>query len=73
MNYFAKLNNNIVVEVICVSESFDDGAKWCQETYGGQWVQTFDSSPNKNYAAIGYIYNPELDDFVVPPSSPCES
>jgi hypothetical protein len=70
MNYFAKLSNNIVIEVICLSETITDGVAWCIEQYGGDWVQTYDNNPTKTYGNISYTYDPTTDDFVAPVFEP---
>ncbi len=68
MNYFAKLSNNIVTQVICLSETITDGVSWCVEHYGGEWVQTYDNNPAKPYGNIGYTYDADADVFVAPPA-----
>ena len=61
MAYFAKVENNIVTGM------FDaPNVQWCIDYMGGEWVQTYRDTPNKNYAGIGYIYDPILDDFIAP-------
>ncbi len=67
MNYFAKLLNNISTEVVCLSETIENGAEWCAEQYGGQWVQTYDNNPNKTYGNIGYQYDESTQNFIEPP------
>jgi len=42
MAYYAKLKNDIVQTVIVVSDTIDDGASWCVENYGGEWVECTD-------------------------------
>ena len=77
MAHFAKIEDGIVREVIVVnnevlldSEGIEQealGVKFCEETFGGTWVQT---SYNNNfrgiYAGIGYIYDPVIDEFKAP-------
>jgi hypothetical protein len=83
MAHFAKLDeNNVVLEVHCVhnNELMIDGVEseakgvaflvmwsngypfWKQTSYNG----TF----RKNYAGIGYIYDPEMDAFYPPATFP---
>jgi len=67
MNYFAKLNNNIVEAVILLSDTIENGAEWCVEQYGGIWVQTYFDDPNKTFANIGYKYDNDTKDFIIEP------
>jgi len=73
MNYFAKLSNNIVTEVICLSETITDGVSWCVEQYGGKWVQNYYGDANKKYGNLGDIYDPVNDVFVAPQAPEAES
>jgi hypothetical protein len=57
--YFAELKGNIVQRVVVA-----DSQEWCETTLGGKWVQTHYSTPGKNYAGIGYTYNPGKDNFI---------
>ena len=56
--YFAELQNNIVKRVVSATDK-----EWCEQNLGGEWVQTYYSTPGKNYAGIGYTYHPEVDNF----------
>ena len=64
MSYFAKLNNNIVTEVIVAEQDFinsgnvGDSSLWVQTSYNGSF--------RKNYAAIGYTYDKTRDAFIAP-------
>lgn len=78
MAHFAELNDqNTVLRVIVVSnedclneEGIEDeaaGVKFCEELLGGRWKQTsYNSNIRGKYAAIGDIYDQELDEFVAP-------
>ena len=72
MAHFAKVLNNIVQEVIVVSN--DDAPT---EAVGqafiaslgleGQWLQTsYNNNFRGRYAGIGYTYDAELDEFLAP-------
>lgn len=76
MAHFAKINSdNIVEQVIVVnnevlldSEGVEQealGSAFCEELFGGTWVQT---SYNKNfrgqYAGVGMKYDPVKDEFI---------
>jgi hypothetical protein len=68
--YFAQLNeNNVVVSVHVVTKEFMDENP---ERYTGTWVETFVDVLGKTYAASGYIYDPETQDFTQPIEPPME-
>jgi hypothetical protein len=77
MAHFAQLDeSNIVTNVIVVHnnelldngvESEQKGVDFCVAHYGGTWVQTsYNGNIRKNYAGIGYIYDPIRDAFIAP-------
>lgn len=70
MAHVAKLDeNNIVVEVIVVSNDYEPNVEeWATEWAGGStWKQTsYNSTIRKNYAGIGYSYDENLDAFIPP-------
>lgn len=78
MAHFAELdNNNIVLRVIVISnedcldqdgnENEAIGAKFCHDLVGGRWIQTsYNARIRGKYAAIGDIYDSELDVFITP-------
>ena len=77
MAHFAKLENNIVTQVIVVSnqdildeqgqESEQKGIDFCSNLLGGTWIQTsYNGKIRKNYAGIGYQYDSDLDAFIPP-------
>ena len=66
MAYYAQLVDNIVTEVIVVNDDVLDGAQFCHDLLGGDWVQTYMDDPNKTYASIGYTYDPATQDFTAP-------
>jgi len=82
MAYFAKLENNIVTEVIAISNdicgeptlTFPDtdaaGRAFIANTlkFAGVWKQTsFNNNFRGRYAGIGYTYDPAADEFIAPP------
>lgn len=69
MAYFARLVNDIVTDVITVSDNVPDGAQFCHDLLGGDWVQTYMDDANKTYAGIGYTYDPVTQDFIAPQST----
>lgn len=78
MAHFAKLDeNNIVTQVIVIhnnelidefgNESELKGIQFCQNIFGGEWLQTsYNKTIRKNFASIGYRYDEELDAFIPP-------
>lgn len=78
MAHFAELDeNNVVLRVIVVGnkdtadangvEKEHIGAAFCERLFGGTWKQTsYNGNMRKNYAGIGYTYNPSIDAFVSP-------
>jgi hypothetical protein len=81
MAHFAQLDeNNVVTQVIVVNnnellvdgvESEDKGIAFCQSLFGGNWKQTsYNGAIRKNYAGIGYTYDPTNDWFYAPQPYP---
>ena len=77
MAHFAKLENNVVKQVIVVSnqdildeqgqESEEKGIAFCSNLLGGTWLQTsYNGNIRKNYAGIGYTYDEGRDAFIPP-------
>jgi hypothetical protein len=75
--HFAKLENNVVTQVIVVSnqdildeqgqESEQKGIDFCTNLLGGTWKQTsYNGNFRKNYAGIGYTYDEGRDAFIEP-------
>jgi hypothetical protein len=69
MAHFAEIDeNNIVVRVLVVADEHENNGQdfLANELgLGGTWVQTsFNSTIRKNFAAIGYTYDVELDAFI---------
>lgn len=73
MAHFAELDaNNVVLRVVVVDDEHEaEGADYCSRLLGGRWVQTsYSGSFRKNFAGIGYAYDPERDAFIPPRLSP---
>lgn len=69
MAHFAEIDaSNIVQRVIVVSQEHEaNNAAWCASTFGGTWVQTsYNGTIRKNYAGIGFTYDPVRDAFIAP-------
>ena len=64
MSHFAKIDNNIVTQVIVAEQDFinsglvGDSFNWVQTSYNGNF--------RKNYAGIGYTYDSTRDAFIAP-------
>ena len=64
MSHFAKLNNNVVTEVIVSEKDFINSGKVGDEFL---WVQTsYNGSFRKNYASVGGTYDKSKDAFIAP-------
>jgi hypothetical protein len=64
MAHFAKVINNIVIEIIVAEQAFinlgavGDSFLWVQTSYNGNF--------RKNYAGIGFTYDSTRDAFIAP-------
>jgi len=73
MAHFAEIDqNNTVLRVIVVDDSFEaNGSQWCHDVFGGTWVQTsYNGRIRKNFAGVGYSYDPVRDAFIPPQPYP---
>lgn len=78
MAHFAKLNDKNIVEQIVVvnnselvdetgNESEQKGIDFCVNLFGGRWIQTsYNGKVRKNFAGIGFTYDPIRDAFIPP-------
>jgi hypothetical protein len=70
MAYFARIKNSIVTEVLAVSDAEEHrGQEFLADDLGlgGTWIQTsYNGRIRKNYAGIGYTYDPDRDAFIPP-------
>lgn len=79
MSHFAKVENNIVTQVIVAEQEFIDSgvlgnpSQWIQTSYNTQGgVHLNGGTPlRKNYAGIGFTYDSTRDAFI--PPSPFQS
>ena len=68
MAHFAKLDNNIVTEVIVAEQDFINSGAVGDSFL---WVQTsYNRNFRKNYAAVGYTYDKVRDAFIAPKPYP---
>ena len=74
MAHFAKIEDGVVRQVIVINNEIllDEngieqetlGADFCQNTFGGTWIQTsYNATQRGKYAGLGDIYDPVLDVF----------
>lgn len=82
MAHFAELDaNNVVLRVVVIDnkntadangvEKEYIGQAFCERLFGGNWMQTsYNAKFRKNYAGIGYTYDPVLDAFIPPQPAP---
>lgn len=82
MAHFAQIENNIVQQVIVVSndvllvdgvESEQVGVDFCKSLLGQdtEWVQTsYNNSFRRRYAGIGFTYSKDHDAFIAPQPFP---
>ena len=81
MAHFARIENNVVREVIVINnevlenksfpESESIGIAFCKSLYGADtnWLQTsYNSNFRGKFAGYGMIYDSELDEFKYPES-----
>lgn len=65
-SYYAQIDeNNVVTAVHVVTAEF---MAENPDRYPGTWVKTYFDLPNKTYAGVGFIYLPDVDDFMAPPN-----
>ena len=64
MAHFAKIDNNIVTEVIVAEKDFINSGRVGDEFL---WVQTsYNNNFRKNFAGVGYTYDKTRDAFIPP-------
>ena len=66
MSHWAKIDNNIVVEVL-VGPNYGDEGESFFNALGGTWVKcSYNGNIRKNYPGPGYAYDLTLDAFIPP-------
>jgi len=69
MAHWAEIDeNNIVLRVtVGNNDEPDEGYQWLLDNLGGTWLQTsYTGKIRKNFAGIGFSYDPERDAFISP-------
>jgi hypothetical protein len=71
MAHWAELDENNIVLRVTVGDNNDpagdEGYQWLIDNIGGTWVKTsYNGNIRKNFAGIGYTYDPVRDAFIPP-------
>jgi hypothetical protein len=71
MAHWAELDETNTVLRVLVGDnndpSGDEGYQWLIDNLGGTWVKTsYNGNIRKNFAGIGYLYDPIRDAFIPP-------
>jgi len=72
MAHFAKIVDNVVEQVVVVHNDYENnGAKFCQDLFGGQWLQcSYNNKIRKQFPGVGFTYDEVRDEFVAPQPYP---
>jgi hypothetical protein len=71
MAHWAELDETNTVLRVTVGDNNDpagdEGYQWLIDNIGGTWVKTsYNGNIRKNYAGVGYLYDPIKDAFIPP-------
>jgi hypothetical protein len=71
MSHWAEIDETSTVLRVLVGDNNDpagdEGYQWLIDNLGGTWVKTsYNGNIRKNFAGIGYIYDPVRDAFIAP-------
>jgi len=71
MSHWAELDETNKVIRVLVGDNNDpegdEGYSWLIDNLGGTWVKTsYNGNIRKNYAGIGFYYDPDFDAFISP-------
>ena len=71
MAHWAEVDKNNIVLRVTVGDNNDpagdEGYQWLIDNLGGTWVKTsYNGNIRKNFAGIGYTYDPVRDAFIPP-------
>jgi hypothetical protein len=69
MAHWAELDANDVVLRVTVGDNNDpdEGHEWLIDNLGGRWIKTsYNGTIRKNFAGIGFTYDPVRDAFIAP-------
>ena len=64
MAYFAEVENGVVLLVIVIDQATLNTGRWGAPS---RWVETKEEgAQRRNYAGVGYTYDPSMDAFIPP-------
>jgi hypothetical protein len=71
MAHWAEIDETNIVLRITVGDNNDpagdEGYQWLVDNLGGTWIKTsYNGNIRKNFAGIGYLYDPIRDAFIAP-------
>ena len=71
MAHWAEIDENNIVLRVTVGDNNDpagdEGYQWLIDNLGGTWIKTsYNGNIRKNYAGIGFTYDPVRDAFIPP-------
>lgn len=71
MSHWAEIDETSTVLRVLVGDNNDpagdEGYQWLLDNLGGTWVKTsYNGNIRKNFAGIGYTYDPVRDAFIAP-------
>jgi hypothetical protein len=71
MSHWAEVDQNNTVLRVTVGDNNDpagdEGYQWLIDNLGGTWIKTsYNGNIRKNFAGIGYTYDPVRDAFIPP-------
>ena len=71
MSHWAEIDENNIVLRVTVGDNNDpagdEGYQWLVDNLGGTWIKTsYNNKIRKQYAGIGYSYDPIADVFITP-------
>lgn len=69
MAHWAEINETNLVLRVTVGDNNepDEGYQWLIDNLGGTWIKTsYNGNIRKNFAGVGYLYDPIRDAFIAP-------
>jgi hypothetical protein len=71
MAHWAEIDETNIVLQVTVGDNNDpagdEGYQWLVDNLGGTWIKTsYNGNIRKNFAGIGYLYDPIRDAFIAP-------
>ena len=71
MSHWAEIDETNTVFRVLVGDNNDpagdEGYQWLIDNFGGNWIKTsYNGNIRKNFAGIGYLYDPVRDAFIPP-------